>query len=326
MCAINSTSIPSDATFAPLEQTKLAMSHLDHCFASVLAVLLTRHLDKRRVHHSAVHNKHRSEMVVLFSAFSIQAIDARTHALPVEKQVTDQARIFVGFVRSQQQIRIQSEHSRDSCGCAAMVALNASTSDNAIRIPVHRFRHQELQFADLVAGRLHPTEVLYNHGKEKQGSTSKRVSIGSPCLAVVDVSGCASHPTSRLMYILTPSGKPGGANGKIGVGKWPSLSFFAGGLRREDAHFGATNGTLLSISLSFSCFFVFEVVLQTSHSTFHQTQILGSDSRLGSARLKLLLRRVLLKSQKARWRMQAATRSQRSADCVYVVALGRGSG
>lgn len=67
------------------------------------------------------------------------------------------------------------------------------------------------------------------------------------------------------MYILTPSGRPGGANGKMGVGKWPKRSFFAGGSRSADAHFGAVNGTLRSmilfVFLCFPCLALFEELL-----------------------------------------------------------------
>lgn len=60
--------------------------------------------------------------------------------------------------------------------------------------------------------------------------------------------------TSRLMYIVTPGGSPGGENGKIGVGKWPRRSFFAGGLRSALAHAGAANGTVRSMFVVRVCF------------------------------------------------------------------------
>jgi hypothetical protein len=50
------------------------------------------------------------------------------------------------------------------------------------------------------------------------------------------------------MNSLTPSGSPGGKNGKMGVGKWPSLSLRGGGSRSADAHAGAENTTVLNIS------------------------------------------------------------------------------
>ncbi|KAE9282826.1 hypothetical protein PF001_g23124 [Phytophthora fragariae] len=45
----------------------------------------------------------------------------------------------------------------------------------------------------------------------------------------------------------TPSGRPGGENGMMGVGKWPRRSFCAGGRRSAEAHAGGANGTDLSI-------------------------------------------------------------------------------
>lgn len=70
---------------------------------------------------------------------------------------------------------------------------------------------------------------------------------------------CELMLTSRLMYILTPSGSPGGANGKMGVGKWPSLIFLAGALLSAAAHRGAVKGVLCSIVIRLICLSSFSI-------------------------------------------------------------------
>lgn len=116
---------------------------------------------------------------------------------PVNHEIAHQAWILVRTRRVQQKIRVQSKHPPGCRRRSTVVALDTTAGHNAVGILVQRVLKQELQLANLVAGRFHTAEILQ---KEFSASICRLFSLNAML-------------TSRLMYIFTPSGRPGGPNG-----------------------------------------------------------------------------------------------------------------